>query len=116
MSTTFTLQHPGRPIRVGVLLLTSWVIDKTSPLISSLTSNRTTELLDVAPVDYFHALDKKFLRSFPDSLFSPDEKAAGLDFEFHWVAEKNKAPCKLTSGGQLVPTVRNHLLAGVSIN
>lgn len=49
--------------------------------------------MDVAPVDYFHALDKKFLSSFPDFLFSPDEKAAGLDFEFHWVAETDKTPC-----------------------
>ncbi|KAG8164127.1 hypothetical protein KVR01_006045 [Diaporthe batatas] len=87
MSTPFTLQNPGRPIHVGVILMAS-----------------TTELLDVAPIDYLHALDKKFLGSFPDAIFSQDEKAAGLTFDFHWVAVTDKAPCKLTAGVQLIPT------------
>lgn len=85
------------------------------PLDSFLTPNRTTELLDVAPIDYLHALDKKFLGSLGD-LFSPDEKAAGLDFAFHWVAETDKSLCKLTAGVQLVPTVKNYPLISVYTN
>ncbi|POS74954.1 hypothetical protein DHEL01_v206650 [Diaporthe helianthi] len=87
MSTPFTLQDPGRPIHVGIILLAA-----------------ITELSDVAPIDYLHVLDQKLLSSFPDSIFSADDKAAGLNCVFHWVAETDKAPCKLTAGAQLVPT------------
>ncbi|KAH6897384.1 class I glutamine amidotransferase-like protein [Thelonectria olida] len=86
MTATLDFKNPGRRIQVGVILL------------------GTTEVLDVAPIDLLHGLDRKFIDTFPDFVLSPELKAQGFDFDFHWVSETGKSPSLLTSGIQLVPT------------
>jgi hypothetical protein len=67
-------------------------------------TRRTTEILDVAPIDIFNAISTKFVHNFEAVL--PDHlRAQALDFEFHWVNETGKQAL-LTAGAVLNPTVR----------
>ena len=77
------LSNPGRTIRAGVILMGE------------------TEILDVAPIDLLHGLNKKFAAVLP---ISDELKAKALDIEFHWVTEKGEA-AKLTAGISLNATV-----------
>lgn len=69
-----------------------------------------TEVLDVAPVDFFSSVGSAFAQEVPeefDSFLPPEIRAQHLDFEFHWVSEKGPAePRKLTCNMSLNPTVR----------
>ncbi|KAL4998569.1 DJ-1/PfpI family protein [Aspergillus recurvatus] len=81
------LRNPGRPIHVGVILL-----------------NSVTELLDIAPFDFFSGISRSFLKDMP-SVVCPDEvKAQAPEFVFHWVTETGDTPAKLTGGMSVVPT------------
>ena len=82
------LSNPGRTIRAGVILMGE------------------TEILDVAPIDFLHGLNKKFGALLP---FSDELKAQLLDIEFHWVNEKGDT-AKLTSGITMNATVRTSFL------
>jgi hypothetical protein len=68
------------------------------------STRRKTEILDVAPIDIFHAISTKFVHNFEAVL--PDHlRAQALDFEFHWVNETGK-PADLTAGAVINPTVK----------
>lgn len=82
------LSNPGRTIRAGVILMGE------------------TEILDVAPIDFLHGLNKKFGSLLP---LSDELKAQLLDIEFHWVNEKGDT-AKLTSGITMNATVRRPIL------
>ena len=85
------LSNPGRTIRAGVILMGE------------------TEILDVAPIDFLHGLNKKFGSLLP---FSDELKAQLLDIEFHWVNEKGDT-AKLTSGISMNATVGGYLLHSI---
>ncbi|CAG9940584.1 unnamed protein product [Clonostachys rosea f. rosea IK726] len=88
MSSPLNLSNPQRPVHVGVILM-----------------NGVTEILDVAPIDFFSGLGQVFANEFPDEIVSPKVKAQAIDFRFHWVSESGPAkPMKLTSGITLEPT------------
>lgn len=72
---------------------------------SNMVRNSVTELLDVAPIDFFAGLSKQFLEAFPPGTFSDEQRAQALDVEFHWVTEKGN-PAKLTGGVTVQATVR----------
>ncbi|KAK7192103.1 hypothetical protein DPSP01_009765 [Paraphaeosphaeria sporulosa] len=76
------LSNPGRRIHVGIILMGE------------------TEILDVAPIDFLHALSPKFIHAMP---ISDELKAKALDMEFHWVTEKGE-PASLTAGISLNAT------------
>ncbi|PMD37917.1 class I glutamine amidotransferase-like protein [Hyaloscypha variabilis F] len=90
MSDPINLSKPHRPIRAGVILANS-------------QHRRETEILDVAPIDIFNALTKKFVHNFPEHVLPEHLRAQALDFEFHWVNETGKA-AHLTAGGIINPT------------
>jgi hypothetical protein len=76
---SFDLSTPSRPIEVGIILF-----GRTC----------TTEILDVAPIDYLHGLSNAFVKDLP----IPDAiKAKSFDMNTHWITETG-APAKLTSG------------------
>ncbi|KAJ4295071.1 hypothetical protein N0V90_007079 [Kalmusia sp. IMI 367209] len=79
---SFDLSNPNRTIQAGVILMGE------------------TEILDVAPIDFLHGLNKKFAAVLP---ISDELKAKALDIEFHWVTEKGE-PAKLTAGISLNAT------------
>lgn len=81
------LSNPGRKIHAGIILMGE------------------TEILDVAPIDFLHALSKKFIQALP---LSDEVKAKALDMEFHWVTEKGE-PASLTAGISLNATVSRGL-------
>jgi hypothetical protein len=66
---------------------------------------RTTEILDVAPIDLLNGAAKEFTSELPDDLLAPELKAQAIDFEYHWVTETGVAPALLTSGIKMLPTV-----------
>ncbi|KAI9162749.1 Isonitrile hydratase [Paramyrothecium foliicola] len=72
MSATLNLSKPHRPIHVGVILV-----------------NSKTEILDVAPVDYFSAMTADFIKDFPVETVPDEMKAQAVPFEFHWVPLHN---------------------------
>jgi hypothetical protein len=66
----------------------------------------TTEILDVAPVDIFEALNKRIVAQIPDFILSSEFKDQGLEFAFHWVSEKGpSSQIRLSSGLSITPTV-----------
>jgi hypothetical protein len=74
--------------------------------------NRTTEILDVAPMDMFSSLsiDEDFLiprdLDMPAEVMPPEARAQKMDFKFHWVSEAGPPTLmKFTSGIQMLPTV-----------
>ncbi|KAL2811569.1 class I glutamine amidotransferase-like protein [Aspergillus granulosus] len=81
------LRNPGRPIRVGVILL-----------------NSTTELIDIAPFGFFSSISRSFLKDFPSSVCPDEIKAQVPEFTYHWVTETGDTPAKLTAGMNVVPT------------
>ena len=103
------LSKPHRLIRAGVILVNSSVwpqlyYDRDTDL-----KHRTTEILDVAPIDIFNALTKEFLHNFPEAVLPAHLKAQALDIQFHWVNETG-VQGKLTAGATINPTVRNLLV------
>ncbi|RYO83346.1 hypothetical protein DL766_008467 [Monosporascus sp. MC13-8B] len=87
MSKAFDLKNPDRLVHVGVIL-----------------PNGLNETLDVAPVDALYAMSKEETKFMPDDLLPPHLKAQAFDIKFHWVSETGKAPARLTSGINLIPT------------
>ncbi|KAH7134551.1 class I glutamine amidotransferase-like protein [Dactylonectria estremocensis] len=79
----FNLKTPNRKIHAGVILVKG-----------------ITEMIDVAPFEFFAWFDKESLKMFN---FPPEMLEDALDIELHWVTEDGK-PNKLRSGAQLVPT------------
>lgn len=69
----------------------------------------TTEILDVAPVDYIYGMSTDFLGILPDEFVTKEVKEQALKMQFHWITETG-APgsARLTSGITLVPTVSSH--------
>lgn len=64
-----------------------------------------TELLDVAPIDFFASMSKEFIEWLPPQFVSDDMKTQAIDVAFHWVNEKGGV-ARLTSGLQILATVR----------
>ena len=62
---------------------------------------RETELLDVAPIDFFNGMLKRNLQFIP---MLESQKAYGLDVEWHWVSESGK-PGHLSSGAVIETVV-----------
>jgi transcriptional regulator GlxA family with amidase domain len=70
-----------------------------------LYTRRTTEILDVAPIDALSSISKKTLAEVPEELLPSAFTSQALDFEFHWVSEAGPSEIsRLTSGISLVPT------------
>jgi len=63
-----------------------------------------TEILDVAPIDIFAGLSKKFISQFPAQFVTDEMAKQALDVEFHWVTEHGQEG-KLTAGATIKPTV-----------
>ncbi|RYP65764.1 hypothetical protein DL771_008129 [Monosporascus sp. 5C6A] len=87
MSKAFDLKKPNRPVHVGVIL-----------------PNAVNEVLDVAPIDALYGMSKEGMKVFPDELMPQHLRAHAFDIEFHWVSETGKAPARLSSGINLIPT------------
>ena len=66
---------------------------------------RTTELLDVAPIDAFSGMSEAFVRNFPPELMPDSIKSGALECESHWVNETGDV-AQLTAGATIKPTVR----------
>ncbi|KAE9368232.1 class I glutamine amidotransferase-like protein [Stipitochalara longipes BDJ] len=86
MSDPINLSKPHRTIRAGVIL-----------------ANSETEILDVAPIDIFNGISKKFVHNFPEGILPGHLREQALDIEFHWVNETGKQ-AHLTAGGIINPT------------
>ncbi|KAF8848690.1 class I glutamine amidotransferase-like protein [Acephala macrosclerotiorum] len=86
MSDPINLSKPHRTLQVGVILV-----------------NSETEILDVAPIDMFSAISKKFVHNFPEGIMPEHLQAQALNVEFHWVNETGKAG-HLTAGTNINPT------------
>ncbi|KAF7550487.1 hypothetical protein G7Z17_g5658 [Cylindrodendrum hubeiense] len=80
---TFSLRTPDRKVHAGVILVKG-----------------TTELLDVAPFEFFAWVGKDSLKMLN---FTPEMIEEGLDVELHWVTEDG-GPTKMKSGAQIMPT------------
>lgn len=63
-----------------------------------------TEMLDVAPFEFFAWVDKETLKKFK---FPPAMVEEGMDFELHWVTEDG-SPAPMRSGAEIKPTVSDH--------
>lgn len=67
------------------------------------TQDSTTEILDVAPIDFLGSMSKEFIHSTLEG-WLPDALAAqALDVQFVWVNETG-ADARLTAGASLKPT------------
>ncbi|KAK2055973.1 class I glutamine amidotransferase-like protein [Colletotrichum caudatum] len=79
----FNLSEPNRAIRAGVIL-----------------TKGVTELLDVAPFEFFSLIDKTACRmmNFPKEMWKE-----GLDIELHWITEDGK-PARMRSAALIQPT------------
>ncbi|KAH7040081.1 class I glutamine amidotransferase-like protein [Microdochium trichocladiopsis] len=86
MSSPIDLKNPDRVIHVGVILLES-----------------ITEILDVAPLDLFSGLSKRFVMDIPEAFLPQCHKDEALDIEFHWVSASGGA-MELTAGVKLQTT------------
>jgi hypothetical protein len=104
MSDPINLAKPHRTIRTGVILANSLVFDLSFYKLTTNLKRRETELLDVAPIDIFNALSKKFVHDFPEGILPDHLRAQALDVEFHWVNETGK-PAALTCGLHINTTV-----------
>ncbi|KAI0012851.1 class I glutamine amidotransferase-like protein [Xylariaceae sp. FL0662B] len=88
MSKPLNLAKPDRTVHVGVILL-----------------NSTTEILDVAPIDFIYRLSHAAVDVLPDELCPPHFKAQAIDLQFHWVSENGPVTnSQLTSTISLTPT------------
>jgi len=66
---------------------------------------RVTELLDVAPLDFFSALDKHLVGPLPETIVDSRLKLQALDIQYHWVSQAGPGvPSMLTAGISLNPT------------
>ena len=63
-----------------------------------------TEIIDVAPIDFFHAIGTNFVNENLTPMLPPEAVKQALDAEFHWVNETGE-PAKLTAGIRMLPTV-----------
>ena len=104
---TFNLSKPNRTIRAGVILIGRYEIGRSISLpknLMKLIIPSGTELLDVAPIDFFNGMSKHSVDKIPvsDSL-----KAQGLDIEFHWISEYGKLT-RLSVGGSMETIVGTH--------
>lgn len=60
-----------------------------------------TEMLDVAPFEFFAWVDKESLQKFKFPAAMVEE---GMDIELHWVTEDG-SPAPMRSGAEIKPTV-----------
>jgi hypothetical protein len=65
-----------------------------------------TEILDVAPIDLLNGLSNVFIKEWPEALMPSHLKEQVLPLEFIWVSENGERPSRLTSGINIVPTVK----------
>ena len=92
----------------------SWTRKNACPLFnipSHLISFRVTEILDVAPIDFFSGMSVKTWEAYniPEEVMPKSARTQSMDFEFHWVSQKGPGnTIKLTSGIRLDPTVSSH--------
>ena len=104
---TFDLSKPDRLIRIGVILMGGFEIQHSISSQNSavkLISTSETELLDVAPIDFFNGMSKHAVDQIglSDSL-----KSQALDMEYFWVSEHGK-PTRLSAGGSMETIVSIH--------
>lgn len=66
-----------------------------------LTSLSETEILDVAPIDLLHTINKEVVKDIP---LPEAMKGHAIDIVFHWVNEKGN-DARLTSGATVKCTV-----------
>ncbi|KAB2573615.1 putative dj-1 family protein [Lasiodiplodia theobromae] len=80
---SFNLSSPDRKIHAGVIL-----------------TRGVTEMLDVAPFEFFAWVDKESLQKFKFPAAMVEE---GMDIELHWVTEDG-SPAPMRSGAEIKPT------------
>ena len=74
-----------------------------------LNEHRTTEILDVAPIDLFGGLRREAVKDWPPEILSEDLKKQAIDLDIHWVTETGSgSPAKLTSEARVIPTVSSY--------
>lgn len=64
-----------------------------------------TELLDIAPIDFFNAITTKFTKFVPEQVMPDEMRKQSLDVQFHWVNETGN-PAALTADMKVLPSVR----------
>jgi hypothetical protein len=108
------LRNPGRTLHMGVVLFNGYVVNTCDILqtrFPHVNITSLTEILDIAPVDFFHRLTKSFLKGLP----VPEEmRSQGLDIEFYWVTTDGK-PARLTTGITMEATVRRAHASVISV-
>jgi hypothetical protein len=67
-------------------------------------TQRVTELLDIAPIDFFTGMHKDFISNIPEESLPKELYKQALDIDLHWVNE-NGGPAKLTGGLTVQATV-----------
>ena len=72
-----------------------------------------TEIIDVAPIDFFHSIGSKFVNENLAPMLPPNTLDQTLDADFHWVNETGE-PAKLTAGARVLPTVSTCLACQLS--
>ncbi|OJD28988.1 dj-1 family protein [Diplodia corticola] len=99
---SFNLSKPDRKVHAGVILTKGYypTIPRRRKIRRADQEHSVTEMLDIAPFEFFAWLNKDSLKllNFPPAMI---EEA--MEFELHWVTEDGK-PAALKSRAQIQPT------------